>query len=54
MDFEYVPNPEKLQRVILDRVEAYNQRQRQSEEEKQQLFIDHLVTALRQNARELE
>lgn len=54
MDFEYVPNPEKLQRVILDRVEAHNQRQRQSEEEKQQLFIDHLVTALRQNARELE
>lgn len=54
MDFEYVANPEKLQRDLLEKVEAYNRRQRQTEEEKQQLFIDNLVTALRQNARELD
>jgi hypothetical protein len=48
LDFNYVPQPEKVQQLILDRVEEYEQRQKQSEIDKQQYFINELVTALKQ------
>lgn len=48
LDFDYVPQPEKVQQVILSRVEDYAKRQKQSEMDKQQYFINELVTALKQ------
>ncbi len=49
LTFDYVPHPETVQREIMNRVEAFGARQRLSEEDRQQGFIDGIVSALRQN-----
>lgn len=49
LTFDYVPHPEQVQKEILKRVETFEARQRLHESNKQQGFIDDLVSALRQN-----
>lgn len=49
LTFNYVPHPEQVQKEILKRVETFEARQRLHESDKQQGFIDDLVSALRQN-----
>jgi hypothetical protein len=54
VDFDFVPEPEKVQQLILQRVEEYERLQKQLESDKQQFFIHELVTALKQSSSQSE
>ncbi|GAP40573.1 hypothetical protein ATC1_13550 [Flexilinea flocculi] len=54
VDFDFVPEPEKVQQLILQRVEEYERLQKQLETDKQQFFIHELVTALKQSSSQSE
>jgi uncharacterized membrane protein YdbT with pleckstrin-like domain len=54
VDFDFVPEPEKVQQLILQRVEEYERLQKQLETDKQQFFIHELVTALKQSSSQPE
>ncbi len=54
LSFDYVPQPEKVQNLILARIDDYTQRERQAEADKQQHFVSELITALKQNATKTE
>ena len=54
VDFDFVPEPEKVQQLILRRVEEYEKLQKQMEMDKQQNFIHELVSALKQSASQPE
>ncbi len=49
VDFDFVPQPEKVQQFILRRVEEYEKLQKKMETDKQQFFIHELVSALKQS-----
>ncbi len=50
LNFNYVPQPEKVQQLIMERVEEHNRKQKQEEEHKQRDFIENIVNALRQGS----